>query len=263
MSNETTPTIRRPLANPRLWAFPIVVVIIVAGFLSAMYLGGTINSSTSLKGFPIAIVNEDVPVTTPAGQLDAGQQVADKLVGGIDHDKFAVSRLTLAQAKARMDKGTLYGAIVIPNTLSARLVGLASSTTSATGAPKPTITVLTNPRAGTATPGIVTTLASAALTKVDAAVGTQLVRTTRAELTAAGHAAAMTGAATALLSSPITVQVTPHNGVAGGYRRRTLRLLLRLASRARWLHRIDDRLDAGGRLARLRAIRIRSRVCGG
>jgi YhgE/Pip-like protein len=233
MSNEISTTIRRPLANPRLWAFPIVVVIIVAGFLSAMYLGGTINSSTSLKGFPIAVINEDVPVTTPAGQLDAGKQIADELVGGIDHDKFAVSRLTLAQAKGRMDKGTLYGAIVIPSTLSARLVGLASSTTSATASPKPTITVLTNPRAGTATPGIVTTLATGALTKVDAAVGTQLVSNTRAELTAAGQGTAMTGAATALLSSPITVQVTPHNalpeGTGGGLSAFYFALLLVLA----------------------------------
>ncbi len=233
MSNETPTINRRPLANPRLWAFPIVVVIIVAGFLSAMYLGGTINSSTSLKGFPVAIVNEDTPVATPAGQLDAGKQITDKLVSGIDSNKFAVTRLTLAGATARMDKGTLYGAIVIPSSLSARLVGLATSTTSATAAPRPTITVLTNPRAGTATPGIVTTLATAALAKVNTAVGAQLVSTTRAELTAAGHPEAMTGAATALLSAPIAVQITPHHalpvGTGGGLSAFYFALLLVLA----------------------------------
>src|SRR5471032_1791985 len=104
MSNEKSTIIRRPLANPRLWAFPIVVVLIVAGFLSAMYLGGTINSSTSLKGFPIAIVNEDKPVATASGELDAGKQIADKLVAGIDSHKFTVSRLTLSEAKSRMSK---------------------------------------------------------------------------------------------------------------------------------------------------------------
>jgi uncharacterized phage infection (PIP) family protein YhgE len=132
-----------------------------------------------------------------------------------------------------MDKGTLYGAIVIPSTLSSRLVGLAASTTSPTAAPRPTITVLTNPRAGTATPGIVTTLATAALAKVNAAVGAELVSTTSAELTAAGHGAAMTGAATALLGSPITVQVTPHNalpeGTGGGLSAFYFALLLVLA----------------------------------
>jgi YhgE/Pip-like protein len=233
MSNETTAPTRHPLANPRLWAFPIVVVIIVAGFLSAMYLGGTINSSTSLKSFPIAVVNADVPVATPAGELNAGKQISDKLVSGIDHNKFAVSRLTLAQAEARMDKGTLYGAIVIPSNLSARLVGLASSTTSATTPAKPTITVLTNPRAGTATPGIVTTLADAALAKVDTAVGAQLVSTTRSELTAAGQPDAMTGAAIALLSSPISIQVTAHHalpeGTGGGLSAFYYALLLVLA----------------------------------
>ena len=121
MSTGTSTLIPRPLANPRLWAFPIIIVIIIAGFLPAMYLGGTINSSTSLKGLPIALVNEDTPVATPAGQLDAGKQMVDKLVRGIDPDKFA----------ARMDKGTLCGAIVIPSSLSSRLVGLASSATSA------------------------------------------------------------------------------------------------------------------------------------
>jgi YhgE/Pip-like protein len=233
MSNQTTTIIRRPLANPRLWAFPIVVVIIVAGFLSAMYLGGTINSSTSLKGFPIAIVDEDSPVPTPSGQLDAGKQIADKLVSGVDHDKFAVSRMSLAEATTRMDKGTLYGAIVLPSDLSARLVALAGSTTSANVVAKPAITVLTNPRAGTAIPGIVTTLANAALAKVDTTVGTQLVSTTRTELSAAGHPEAMTGAATALLSSPITIQITPHHplpeGTGGGLSAFYFALLLVLA----------------------------------
>jgi YhgE/Pip-like protein len=233
MPNEPSTLIRRPLANPRLWAFPIVVVVIVAGFLSAMYLGGTINSSTSLKGFPIAIVDQDQPVKTPGGQLHAGKQIADNLVSGIDHDKFAVSRLTLAQAEARMDKGTLYGAIVLPSTLSARLVGLAESTTSASAATKPTITVLTNPRAGTATPGIVTTLATAALAKVDTAVGSQLITSTRAQLVAAGHPEALTGAAVSLLAAPITIVVTAHDalpeGTGGGLSAFYFALLLVLA----------------------------------
>jgi uncharacterized phage infection (PIP) family protein YhgE len=229
MSNDTPTIIRRPLANPRLWAFPIVVVIIVAGFLSAMYLGGTINSSTSLK----AVVNQDVPAATGAGELDAGKQIADKLVSGIDSTKFAVSRLTLAEAESRMGKGTLYGAIVIPSTLSSRLIGLAGSTVDATAAATPTITVLTNPRAGTATPGIVTTLATTALAKVNSAVGTELVSSTRAQLTAAGHATAMTGAATTLLESPITITITPYHalpeGTGGGLSAFYYALLLVLA----------------------------------
>jgi YhgE/Pip-like protein len=233
MSNDTATAIRRPLANARLWAVPLVVVLIVTGFLSAMYLGGTINSSTSLKGFPVAIVNDDVPVTTPTGTLDAGKQIADKLATGIDHEKFAVSRLTLAEAKTRMSKGTLYGAIVIPSALSAGLVGLAESATAASATPAPTITVLTNPRAGTAIPGIVTTLATTALAKVNSAVGKELVSTTSAQLAATGHASAMTGAATTLLSAPITVQVTAYHplptGTGGGLSAFYFALLLVLA----------------------------------
>jgi YhgE/Pip-like protein len=233
MSNDDSSIIHRPLAKPSLWIFPTVVVLIVAGFLSAMYLGGTINSSTSLKGFPIAIVDQDTPAATSTGTLDAGKQIADKLVAGIDSTKFAVSRLSLAEAKARMDKGTLYGAIVIPRTLSSRLIGLAGSTVDATAAPAPTIAVLTNPRAGTATPGIVTTLATAALAKVNTAVGDDLVSATRTELTAAGHGAAMTGAAIALLQKPITVTVTPYRalpeGTGGGLSAFYYALLLVLA----------------------------------
>jgi YhgE/Pip-like protein len=198
-----------------------------------MYLGGTINSSTSLKGFPIAIVNQDVPATTASGQLDAGKQIADKLVAGIDSHKFVVSRLTLAEAESRMSKGTLYGAIVIPHDFSSGLVALAGSTVNATAAPKPTITVLTNPRAGTSIPGIVTTLANTALAKVNSTVGGDLVSSTRAELTAAGHATAMTGAATALLQSPITVAITPYHalpeGTGGGLSAFYYALLLVLA----------------------------------
>jgi YhgE/Pip-like protein len=200
----------------RLWAVPMIVVLVVTGFLSAMYLGGTINFSSNLRGFPIAIVNQDVAAPTRTGQLDAGKQIASELVSGIDHTQFAVSRLTLAEAKARMNKGTLYGAIVIPSDLSARLVGLAGSTVSATPAPAPAVTVLTAPRTGTSTPGIVTKLATAALADVNSAVGAQLVASTRAELTATGHASAMTGAATALLQSPIAVHAEAYRPLPSG-----------------------------------------------
>jgi len=233
MSNNESTIIHRPLANPRLWTFPTVVVLIVAGFLSAMYLGGTINSSTSLKSFPVAIVNQDTAVPTSSGELDAGKQIADKLASGINTTKFALSHLTLAQAESRMNKGTLYGVIVLPSDLSSRLVGLARSTVSAAPAPRPVITVYTNPRAGTAIPGIVTTLATTALDKVNQAVGTQLVSSTRAELTAAGHPTAMTGAATALLATPITVTITPYHalpeGTGGGLSAFYYALLLVLA----------------------------------
>ncbi|MEJ1230532.1 MAG: DUF3533 domain-containing protein [Galbitalea sp.] len=233
MSSNAPATRAHPLANPRLWLLPILVVVVVTGFLAAMYLGGTLNSSTSLKGFPIAIVNEDEPAATPSGQLDAGKQIADKLVAGIDSNQFAVSRLSLSETHSRMDKGTLYGAIVIPRDFSARLLALGGSTVTATPAPAPTITVLTAPRSGTATPGIVTKLADAALDKVDAAVGTQLVASTRAELTASGHAAALSGAAISRLERPVTIDVVAYRplpaGTGGGLSAFYFALLLVLA----------------------------------
>ncbi|GGF22738.1 YhgE/Pip domain-containing protein [Subtercola lobariae] len=163
------------LASARLWAVPAVIVIGVMSALAALYLGGTINSSSSLSGFPIAIVNEDTGDTLPDGTTtNVGDKLTSALVAGIDHDKFDVSTLTLDEAKSQMDDATLYGAIVVPADYSTTyLAHAASASTGSAAAPAPTITVLTNPRSGTSTAAIVTAMADQSLAQTGATISVE------------------------------------------------------------------------------------------
>lgn len=191
------------MRSARIWVVPTVVVVLVMGVLAAMYLGGSLNSATNLKGFPLAIVNQDKGAVSPDGnRSDTGAALTQSLLSGIDRQKFAVSTLGLDEAEHQMAEGTLYGAIVIPPTFSASLQAFAASGHTGPAVGKPVLTVLTNPRAGTATPGIVTGLTSAALAKINAGVGNQLLQQANA-----WTGPALSGAAATAVAAPVDVVV--------------------------------------------------------
>lgn len=217
------------MRSARLWVVPTVVVVLVMGVLAAMYLSGSLNSTTNLKGFPLAIVNQDKGAVSPDGnRSDTGAALTQSLLSGIDRQKFSVSTLGLDEAEHQMAEGTLYGAIVVPPTFSGSLLAFAASGRTGTTVAKPVITVLTNPRAGTATPGILTGLTSAALAKINVDIGTQLLQQANAST-----GPALSGAAATALASPIDVVVQAHNplptGTGGGLSAFYYALLLILA----------------------------------
>ena len=217
-SDEIAPRRAFPLfRNVKIWAPPTVITVIVMGVLGAMYLGGSLNPAGNLNQFPIAIVNQDTGATLPDGSVsNTGDMVESSLVDGIDPERFDVRQIGLDEATSQMDNGTLYGAIVIPAEFSTDLVNYAASTTTGTPVEKPAITVLTAPRSGTSTPAIVTALATPALDQVNSAIGKQVLQSTQAQLTAAGQAGLLTGAAQTALATPITITVEPHNPLPAG-----------------------------------------------
>lgn len=218
----------------QFWAVPLVVVLLVMSALAALYLGGTINASENIENFPVAIVNQDEGTTLPDGShTNVGAQITGGIQSGIDHDEFAVFQLSLAQAEQRMGDGDLYGAIVIPSGLSSDLVSLAKSATSTGSSAKPVITILTNPRAGTGTTGIVTVLGQSATNKVVPQVGADLVKQTQTQLAAAAHPGALSGAAETTLATPIQVSTQAYHplpdGTGGGLSAFYFALLIILA----------------------------------
>ena len=203
--------------NVSLWVLPTVIVAITMGVLAAMYLGGSLNPAGNLSQFPIAIVNQDTGATLPDGSaINTGDTVASSLVAGIDPQQFDVRQLSLDEATSQMDNGTLYGAIVIPTGFSTDLLNYAASTTTTTLAEKPVISVLTNLRASSSVPSIVTSLSTPALDQVNSNIGQQLLQSTQAQLAATGQTDLLTGAAQSALTNPIAITVEQHNPLPAG-----------------------------------------------
>jgi len=233
MANEKDPAGSR--LGPRLWLTPAVVVTVVMAALAALYLGGTVNSSKNLNGFPVAVVNVDTGATGPSGQrVDIGEQITGSLRKGVDHDKFDLRFVSLATAKKDMGKGKLYGAIVLPADLSKNLIALTASAATGGAAQQPVVTVYTNPLANTSSSSIVNAFASQALAKANQAVGRQLLAgAAQATGKAKAGSPSVTGTASIVLSAPMRVNVTPFkeapNGTGSGLSAFYYALLLALA----------------------------------
>lgn len=224
---------RNPLTDWRLWLAPTVVVVLVMATLAGAYLGGSLNTNKNIRDFPIAIVDEDRGATLPDGTaLEVGNQIESGLLAGIDADQFAVQLLTLDEAQAQMDGGDLYGAIVLPATLSSDVVAWATGAITPAPAERPTVTVLTNPRIGAAATSITTNVGSAALAAANAELGTQ-VSALVTSLQQSMPGAQLSGVAATSLQEPLLVQVTAHNplpdGTGGGLSAFYYALLLVLA----------------------------------
>ncbi|MFC7447932.1 YhgE/Pip domain-containing protein [Rhodococcus daqingensis] len=188
--------------------------------LAALYLGGILDARAHLHDFPLAIVNQDEgdTVSTPEGDKpeNFGNQITDGLVANIPADKVDLQRIGIAQARSRLDKGEIYGAIVIPSDFTKRLLILAKAGVVPGDVEKPVITVYTNPRAGTFGVGLVTGIAWPALDAVNDKVGAQLTEQVNAQLAATEGAPAVAGAARLSLAEPIEVLTTAHNPLPDG-----------------------------------------------
>ncbi|ROS72097.1 YhgE/Pip domain-containing protein [Cellulomonas sp. PhB143] len=206
----------RTASRPKVWALPVVVVLVVMGVLASMYLASSIHASDNLKSFPVAVVDQDTGTTLPDGtEQNVGEQLAHGIVTGVDDQKFDIQQLSLDEAETQMDDGDLYGAIVIPKTFSSDLQDFASSATTSDAVDTPEVTVLTNPRTGTGTTPIVTSMGTTALTQARTTVGEQLVDATQQALGSAG-APALSGAAHAALAQPYTIDVTAYHPLPDG-----------------------------------------------
>jgi YhgE/Pip-like protein len=214
------------LAHPSAWAAPAVVVIVICVVMSLLYFGGSVNPSLHIKDFPIAVVNQDSGTTLPSGtEVKVGESAAAAITSGVDAEQFDVRGLTLQQAQEQMDRGELYGAIVLPADLSADLVTYAGAAARGEAVTQPVAEVLTNPRIGAAATATVTRLGQSALSSADTQIGQQLQELVQ-QMSAAQAAATgaspgqVSGLATAALQAPLDVQVNAYqplpDGTGGG-----------------------------------------------
>lgn len=217
MTYNPAPTASRRNPHPLSWLLPVVAVTAVSTALAAAYLGGSLNASDNIKDFPIAIVNEDTGATLPNGQpLTIGDQIETGLTESIDADQFDIHQLTLADAETQLRDGTLYGALVLPETLSTDVLSFAQGALAPGEGTAPSVEVLTNPRMGLSATNIVTTLGDTAFTTANADLGNQVLTLTEQMATALGVTTPLPGTTAQALADPLNIQVTAFNPLPDG-----------------------------------------------
>ncbi|WP_204804670.1 YhgE/Pip domain-containing protein [Mycobacterium riyadhense] len=194
----------KALRTVRFWVAPIGITLALMSALAALYLGGILNPTTNLRHFPIALVNQD------AGP--AGRQIADGLVAGLDKNKYDVRVVSRDEAKRLLDRAQVYAEAVIPPTFSSSLREFGASALTATRADRPTITVSTNPRAGT----LGSSIAGQTLTQALAVANTKVGERLSAEVAAQTGGAPLAGASAVGLANPIDIKSTVYNPLPNG-----------------------------------------------
>ena len=194
----------KEIRTVRFWALPIVVTLALMSALCALYLGGILNPSTNLRHFPIAVVNED------AGPF--GTQIADGLVSGLDKNKFDVRVVSHDEAQRLLDTARAYGELLIPPTFSSSLREFGASAVTPSHAARPSVTISTNPRAGTLGSSIAGQTLTQAMAVANGKVGQRLT----ADVAAETGGASLTGASALSLANPIDVKANVYNALPNG-----------------------------------------------
>jgi YhgE/Pip-like protein len=194
----------KAIRTVRFWAAPIAVTLALMSALAGLYLGGILNPATNLRHFPIAVVNEDAGPT--------GKQIVDGLVAGLDKNKFDIRVVSHDEARHLLDTARVYGEAVIPPTFSSNLREYGASAVAPGHVERPSITISTNPRAGT----LGSNIAGQTLTQAMAAVNSKVGQRLTADVAADTGDAPLAGAAALGLAGPIDVKSTIYNPLPNG-----------------------------------------------
>ena len=194
----------RNIKTVRFWAAPIVVTLALMSALAALYLGGILNPATNLRHFPIAVMNEDAGPT--------GKQLVDGLVAGLDKNKFDIRVVSHDEAKHLLDTARVYGEAVIPPTFSSNLREYGASAAAPGHVERPSITISTNPRAGTLGSNIAGQTLTQAMAVANNKVGQRLTEDVAAET----GGTPLAGASALGLANPIDVKSMIYNPLPNG-----------------------------------------------
>lgn len=188
---------------PSVWVPPLVMVAALVFVMTMVYFGSVVDPTGHLHGLPVAVVNEDAGASAGSRHVDFGRQV----VAGLEGTPKVASRLALgndelATAKDRMNIGKEYATVVIPPGFTASLLAIDDRTAPAgVASSRPTVKLLTNPRAGTLGVSLATGVLEPALAHASAEIGEHLRASLRER---------PSGAAEELLNDPLTVSVEPY-----------------------------------------------------
>lgn len=191
-------TVARLLRDPRLWLPPTVTVTVVMLLLALAYVGGIVNPQGHLRHLPVAVVDQDAG---PGGARLLHGLASDPRTGS----RLSLRSLTMEEAHHAMDRGELYGAIVIDQHFSAALSSLGPRPPGTVDeAERAKVTLMTNPRAGSMGVSLFTGTAQPALAQASLQLGSALA----GQVAQAGESP--TAAQRLLLGDPLAVTVAPY-----------------------------------------------------
>ncbi|MFD8594310.1 YhgE/Pip domain-containing protein [Kitasatospora sp. NPDC059646] len=202
-----TTSARGLLRRRSLWIPSAVILGLLSFVLSLLYLGANNDPVGSMKDLPIAVVNEDRGAQAADRRIDLGTQITAQITGSAELEgKVAWKQVDRRTADELMADDKVFGALVVPDDFSASVAALAGPLQP--GAHPPTVTVLTNPAAGS----FGSTMASEINQQVVRSVSTRLGERLTQQLAqqAAQHPAQQAGppaAAGLMLDDPIRTTV--------------------------------------------------------
>lgn len=160
----------------KVWLVPIVLGIVFVALMTTIYIGSVVNPAGHLHDLPVAVVNQDTGASAGGKRTDVGAEIVSALQGS----KAVTSRLklhvlTLAQARAKMDRAGAYATLVIPATLSRSLLLDAGAPGQGSSTPaRAAVTMEENTRLGSLGVGLAAGVLTPAMQKISTQVGSQL-----------------------------------------------------------------------------------------
>ena len=201
---HAAPNPLKAIRTVRFWGLPIVATLALMSALAALYLGGILNPTTNLRHFPIAVVNEDAGPT--------GAKIVEGLTAALDKNKFDLRVVSHDEAKRLLDTAQVYGELLIPVNFSTNLREFGESSVTPTRADRPSVTIFTNPRAGT----LGSSIAGQTLTQAMARANSQVGQYLSSDVAAQTVGAPIAGAAASGLASPMDIKPAVYNPLPNG-----------------------------------------------
>ncbi|MEU9014346.1 DUF3533 domain-containing protein [Streptomyces sp. NPDC048479] len=201
-SNQHPPgtTVGQVLRNPKIWVLPTVIVGVLSLLLSLIYLGGILNPRSDLHRMPIGMVNADRGATVMEQRVNLGARITAGIKTSPDpRDQVSWRVLDAAEARDGLASGKLYGVLEVPQNFSASVAAL--ETTGQKAPDRPTMTVLTNPSAGSLGASLATSIAQQAAHAASKQLGRSLTERLQA------RDGQVTNAERLLLADPVSVEV--------------------------------------------------------
>ena len=158
-----------------IWVMPLVISGVLVFLMTLFYIGSVVNPVGHLSGLPVALVDQDQGATVLGHHVDIGAEIA----AGLESSRALSTRLSLdavslREARQQMNTNGAYAAIVIPADFTDSLLAAYGLTSSGDTGGKPTVRILTNPRAGSIGVSLATGVATPALQAASLKVGSQL-----------------------------------------------------------------------------------------
>jgi YhgE/Pip-like protein len=188
------------LKVPAIWIAPTILASILVFVLTLVYFGSLVDPAAHLHGLPVPLVNQDLGGRIGGQRVNLGEQVDAALTGSSAvSSRLTLRPETLAKAGSQMNLGQAYATLVIPPGFTNSLLTISGLSSPAARAPaKPTIELLTNPRAGTLGVSLASGVVQPAVGRISIQIGQRL-------LPAAIATGSANAATRALLTDPVTL----------------------------------------------------------